>query len=93
MAVRGSRRIRELKVKHGLKPNLEIKWNKVSNSKFDFYKDVVDLFFDVSELGYRAIIIPDKSSLDHAKYDQTFDEFYYFVCEFFSNAKAEITPR
>lgn len=71
------KRLRELKVKHGLKPTFELKWNKVSHTKQDYYLDVVDYFFDNEELHFRVLIVPDKSLLDHKTFGQTHDEFYY----------------
>tara|TARA_Y100001934_G_C12352933_1_gene776402 strand:- start:1755 stop:2459 length:705 start_codon:yes stop_codon:yes gene_type:complete len=72
-----SQRIREIKVKHKLKSNFEVKWTKVSDSKFDFYLDVLDYFFDDDDLHFRGVVIPDKSGLNHDSYNQTHDEWYY----------------
>lgn len=71
------KRIREIKVEHGLDAKFEIKWNKVSNGQLSFYKDIVDYFFDNSDLHFRVIVVPDKEELDHGKFNQTHDEFYY----------------
>lgn len=71
------KRVREIKQKHNLLPNVEIKWHKVSYKKVDFYLDLVDLFFDMSDLGFRAIVVTNKSLLDHDGHNQTHDEFYY----------------
>ncbi len=68
--------IRNIKIKHGLKPLAEIKWNKVSQSKENFYYDFIDYFFDNPYLGFRAIFL-EKSNLNHKKFNQTHDEFYY----------------
>ena len=38
---------------------------------------LINYFFDDDDLHFRAIIIPDKSILDHDKYNQTHDDFYY----------------
>lgn len=35
-------RIRDIKVRHNLNPNYEIKWNKVSNTKLNFFLDLID---------------------------------------------------
>lgn len=70
-------RIKEIKAKHGFKPDFEIKWNKVSIGKLSFYKEVVDFFFDDDHLHFRALVVPDKGILDHAKFNQTHDHFYY----------------
>ena len=40
-----SKRLREIKLKHGLSADFEIKWTKVSKGKLDFYLDVIDYFF------------------------------------------------
>lgn len=69
--------IRDLKKKHKLNPAFEIKWTKVSKGKFDFYKDVIDLFFDSISLRFRALIVPDKSKLRHEDFQQNHDDWYY----------------
>ncbi|MFA4999436.1 MAG: DUF3800 domain-containing protein [Parcubacteria group bacterium] len=69
-------RIREIKAKHGLSPKFEAKWAKISPAKIEFYKDLVDYFFDDDDIHFRAILI-NKSHLCHKKYQQTHDDFYY----------------
>lgn len=69
--------IAELKAKHHLSPFFEIKWTKVSSGKLDFYKDLLNYFFNNSTMGFRAWVIPDKSILSHEKYNQTHDDWYY----------------
>jgi hypothetical protein len=68
--------IKGMKIKHNIKPYTEIKWTKVSKSKQDFYYDLINYFFDNANLGFRAIFL-DKTKLDHEKFNQTPDEFYY----------------
>ena len=58
-------RIREIKEEHGLSKNFEIKWNKVSPGQLDFYMDVVNYFFDNSDLHFRVLVIPNKQELKH----------------------------
>lgn|SRR5574344_987022 len=70
-------RIREIKIEHGLSPSLEIKWNKISKGQINFYMDVVNYFFDNSDLHFRVLVVPDKSVLKHDDYNQTHDQFYY----------------
>lgn len=70
-------RIREIKIKHGLPANFEIKWTKVSPSKIEFYLDVLDYFFDDDDLHFRGLIIPDKTMLRHDKLQQDHDVWYY----------------
>ena len=70
-------RIREIKQKHGLERDFEIKWTKVSPSKLAFYQDIVDYFFDDDVLHFRGLVVPDKSVLDHERHQQDHDEWYY----------------
>lgn len=72
-----ARRLRELKRRHGLAANFEVKWTKVSPAKADFYLDYLRFFFDDPDLHFRGVVIPDKSVLDHPAHGQTHDEFYY----------------
>lgn len=71
-----SHRLVELREKHGLPSDFEIKWNKVSPGRLDFYQDVVDYFFDNDDLEFRAVVAP-KDGLDHARFRQTHDDWYY----------------
>jgi hypothetical protein len=95
------KRIKDLKLKHGLKPNhvkikafhkprFELKWNKVSKTKLAFYRDIVDFFFDDDDLHFRCLVVPDKSALDHAAFNQTHDQFYYKM--YFKMLKAILSP-
>lgn len=69
--------IREIKEKHGLSKSFEIKWNKVSPGQLDFYMDIVNYFFDNSDLHFRVVVIPNKQELKHDLFNQTHDDFYY----------------
>nr|NKB47276.1 DUF3800 domain-containing protein [Legionellales bacterium] len=69
--------LRQLKKKHGLPVNFEIKWVKVSPAKIEFYLDVLTYFFREKCLHFRALIIPDKSSLNHSKFNHDHDTWYY----------------
>ena len=71
------KRIREIKKEHGLSPKFEIKWNKVSPGQLAFYMDIVNYFFDNSDLHFRVIVVPDKKELNHEQFHQTHDDFYY----------------
>jgi hypothetical protein len=72
-----SKDIKDIKEKHGISRYAEIKWTKVSDSKLDFYLELVDYFFERNDMHFRVLIIPDKSSLQHDKFGHTHDEFYY----------------
>lgn len=69
--------IRRIKAQHGLKPDFEIKWTKVSPSKESFYLDLMNFFFDEDDLHFRALIVPDKSKLDHKAFGQSHDDWYF----------------
>lgn len=85
-----STRIREIKRKHTLSPQFEIKWTKVSPSKIQFYLDIIDYFFDNDDLHFRALIVPDKSALRHSEFNQVHDDFYYKM--YFDMLKIIISP-
>lgn len=69
--------LRDLKVKHGLSPKFELKWNKVSISKLDYFNDVLDYFFNNVNLHFRVLVVPDKSLLNHDSFNQSHNMFYY----------------
>lgn len=71
------RDIRAIKKQHGLKSDFEIKWTKVSASKINFYSDIVDYFFDHPALHFRGVVVPDKTKLQHQKFNQNHNDFYY----------------
>jgi len=71
------RRIKALKKAHGIPSQREIKWTQISPSQVAFYLDLVDLFFDDPSLGFRAVVVPDKNALDHQRFQQSHDDFYY----------------
>ena len=84
-------RLREIKVKHGLSPDFEIKWTKVSPAKKNFYQDIIDYFFDDDDLHFRALIIPDKSKLNHGAIPgQDHDQWYYKM--YFDMLKVILSP-
>jgi hypothetical protein len=41
-----NKRIREIKAEHGIAPNCEIKWTKVSPAKLQYYLDLINYYFD-----------------------------------------------
>lgn len=69
--------IRALKSEHGLAPDFEAKWTKVSPAKTDFYLALVNLFLEDPRLRFRGLVVPDKACLDHERFDQTHDDWYY----------------
>lgn len=82
--------IREIKTRNDVSEKMELKWTKVSPAKVNMYKDVINFFFDDRNLHFRAVIIPDKSRLNHVKFNQTHDQWYYKM--YFDMLKVIFTP-
>ncbi len=70
-------RLREIKIRHKLSPEFEVKWSKVSPAQFLFYRDLVDYFFDDDDLHFRALVVPDKSQLRPQDYDTWYYQMYF----------------
>lgn len=83
--------LRQIKVRHGLKPTCELKWNAVSPSKLAYYEDVVDYFFSHTELHFRCLVVPNKEMLNHELYGQSHDQFYYKM--YFDLLKTLLVPQ
>lgn len=82
--------IRDIKEKHGLNRNLEIKWKKVSPSKLDFFIELVEYFFNQKDLHFRCLVVPDKTKIDHSRFNQDHNSWYYKI--YFSLLKAIFIP-
>lgn len=94
-------RLFNLKLKHNLIPKnkkfekdnrsyYELKWNKVSISKIEYYKDVINYFFDDDDLQFRVLVVSNKPVVDYEKFDHTHDTFYYKM--YFGMLKAILNP-
>jgi hypothetical protein len=83
-------RLREIKARHGVSPLFEVKWSKVSPAGRQLYLDLVDYFFDDDDLHARALIIPDKGLLDHTRFGQDHDTWYYKM--YFEMLNVLLTP-
>ena len=53
--------------------------------------DVLDYFFDMSDLHFRALVVPNKQELRHAEFRQTHDQFYYKM--YFDLLKTILSPQ
>ncbi len=84
-------RIREIKAKYGFKPEFEIKWNKVSNARLDFYLELINYFFDDDDIHFRGLVVPDKTMLDHHFFNQDHNTFYYKM--YFDLLKVILAPQ
>ena len=70
-----NQRIRKIKERNNVPPTMELKWTKISPAKINLYRDIVNYYFDDDDLHFRAVIIPDKTKLNHEKFNQTHDDF------------------
>ncbi len=81
--------LRDIKERH--RAAGELKWTKVSASRLNFYQETVDWFFNNEALHFRALIVPDKKVLDHARFNQdSHDDFYYKM--YFSMLNKVLSP-
>jgi len=71
-------KIKDIKLKHNIPRCVELKWTKASLRNLDLYKDLINYFFDENFIWFRGIIA-DKTILDHEKFNQTHDDWYYKI--------------
>jgi hypothetical protein len=95
-------RIREIKTKHRLtpsylkyegfhKPRFEIKWNKISETKLAFYKDLVDFFFDDDHLHFRGLVVLNRHKVNVENSEPIYDSNYYQM--YFVLLKVVLNPQ
>jgi len=84
------RELRKIKLDFGLSQKFEIKWTKVSPAKLDFYKALVEYFFRNENLNFRALIVPDKTILNHSTFAHDHDAWYYKM--YFDLLKVILAP-
>ncbi len=70
-------RINEIATSHGQYETQEFKWTKISPKHYRVYRELIDYFFDDDDLQFRAVVIPDKKKLNHKRFSQSHDEWYY----------------
>ena len=85
-----ARRLREIKLAHGLPPHFEAKWTKVSPGKLSVYEELLHYFFEEPRLHFRALVVPDKTLLHHERFRQTHDDWYFKM--YFELLKVLIRP-
>lgn len=86
-----NQRIRAIKERNGVSTSMEMKWTKISPAKVGMYEDLINYFFDDDSLRFRALIIPDKGKLNHDKFNQTHDTWYYKM--YFDMLKVILSPK
>ncbi len=70
--------IRAIKQKYGLNSRFEIKWTKVSESKVEFYLELLEYFWKNADLNYRGLVAEGKQQLDHQRFNNgDYDLWYY----------------
>jgi len=58
----------------------ELKWTTVNSRQIEFYKEIIEYFARSSCLSFKATIVHNKQSLDHATYNNgSEDDFYYKI--------------
>jgi len=73
-------KLKEIKLNHNAPT--EIKWNKLSNNRLAFYKAIIDFFFE-SEIEFRAILVKNKSQLNHSKFNKGDHNSFYYTLVFY----------
>lgn len=71
--------IKAIKLKHHAPT--EIKWNKLSMSRLELYKELIDYFF-LKNIQFRAILVKNKTQLNHAKYNKGDHNSFYYTLVF-----------
>lgn len=67
--------IKSIKKRYGILH--EIKWNTISNTHLDMYKELIDCFFG-SEMEFRCVLVTYKDRLDNNSFNNgSHDNFYY----------------
>ncbi len=76
--------IKSIKLKH--KSPTEIKWNKLSLSRIELYKELIDYFFN-QPIKFRCILVKYKDKLNHKDFNQgDHNNFYYKLVYFLLNS-------
>lgn len=86
-----NKEIKDIKLKYGVQPSSELKWTKVAPVKAELYKEILNYFFQCDDLHFRCLIVPDKSKLNHDRFNQTHDDWYYKM--YFDMIKFIFDPR
>lgn len=81
-----SKNLKNIKKMHKLSDNFELKWTKISPSGINYYLDVVKYFFYEKDLYFRAIVVSDKTKLNHKNFQQDHDTWYYKMFSLLLNA-------
>lgn len=75
--IEANKHIKYLRFKHNY--HNEIKWTKLIKSQKEFYKELIDYFFESDFMRFKATLVVNKSNQKHESYNRTHDDFYYIV--------------
>lgn len=67
--------IKAIKLKHN--SPTEVKWNKLSSSRWELYKELIDFFFR-SNIEFRSVLVKNKQNLGHIRYNREDQNSYYY---------------
>ena len=77
--------LKAIKLKH--KNPMEIKWNKLSMSRWPLYKELIDFFFR-SNIEFRCVLVKNKKNLSPIRFNrEDKNSFYYKTLIFLLNNK------
>lgn len=74
--------IKALRVKHNYVR--ELKWTKLSKLDLPFYDELLTLFFSTPSLRFKAVVVPDKSLLDHETFNHGSAHTFYYKIAYFA---------
>lgn len=80
--------LRNLKNKYFINSRYETKWIKVSKTKLDYYKELIDYFYNNNDIKIRILVAIDKERLNNEKYNggeyqEWYYKMYYYLLENF----------
>lgn len=81
--------IKAIKANHGILH--ELKWNTISNTKLDMYKELIDYFF-ASPIDFRCVLVKYKDRLKHDEYNQGRHDIFYDKMVFYLLANVWLNP-
>lgn len=67
--------IKAIKLQH--KNPMEVKWNKLSMSRWSLYKELIDFFFR-SNIEFRSVLIKNKKNLGPVRFNREDKNSYYY---------------
>lgn len=82
--------IARIKAKHGIAADNEVKWTTARERLLPLYFDLIDYFFDNEDMAFRCLLVPNKKLLNHNKWNQSHNAWYYKM--YFEMLKAVFEP-